>query len=182
MAKTKHPPAPAEGDLTALLQRVDRWLSKHRPHFFKSLAPGATPEELASLQGALGRPLPDELRTWFTWHNGQGEEMAGAFVESWNVLSVAEALDAKKGLDDEPPPGWKTTWLPLLDDGTGDYVCVCLEKSPAPVREVWQGRKRHSIIAPSLTDWARDFVTALEVGAFVEDPERGGFHRQQGAG
>ncbi len=177
MAKTRRPAAPAEDDLTGLLQRIDRWLKKHRAHFYQALAPGATEEELQALPGKF---LPEELRTWLTWHNGQGDEIVGSFVESWNLMSVAQILEAKEMLDAEaaPTPGWKTTWIPLLDDGADDYVCLCPDKGTVPVREVWQGHKRHAVVAASLTEWARDFATALEAGAFVEDPERGGLHRQ----
>jgi cell wall assembly regulator SMI1 len=188
MARSKRPTksqrtgaagASGSNHLAELLARTDKWLKKHRPNYYQALAPGMSADEAQAMEKALGKPLPKELRTWLSWHNGQGDEIVGSFVESFNLMSASQIIDAKKELDGGPPAGWKKSWLPFLDDDAGDYVCMCPDKGSAPVREVWQGQDECPVVAASLTAWVEDFVTALEAGKFVEDEERGGFHRQE---
>ena len=88
------PPSPDE--LPELLARVDHWLAKHRPRFAKALRPGATPDEITALQSDLGHALPDELRVWLAWHNGQDPDVFGAFESNWSLLSTKQIADVKK--------------------------------------------------------------------------------------
>lgn len=168
------PPEPAAADkMTVLLARLDQWLNAHRERFQQALLPGATTAELDALAAELGKPLPDELRALLMWHNGQNPDVPGAFEQSWILMSTEEIADAKKELDDHPHEGWQKNWLPFLDDDNGDYRCLDLRSPGCPVLECWRGRADHPVIAPSLTAWLESFVTALERGAYAEDPERG---------
>jgi cell wall assembly regulator SMI1 len=177
MAKRKSEPVTGQSPILAdLLARIDRWLSKHRKRYYKALLPGASPAECEALAKALGRPLPDELHTWLTWHDGQSEEEPGAFVESWRLMSSAEIALTWQG-DDSPELARDKSNVPFLHDEQGDYVCLTLAETAVPVREVWRGQEDSSVVAASLTAWVTDFVTALEAGAYKEDRERGGFHR-----
>lgn len=169
--------APAGQGVAALLQRIDRWMAKHRSHVHRSLLPGATAAELDALQSALGGKLPDELRTWLSWHNGQAPDGLGAFVDSWYLMSAKEIAQAKKELDAEGHPGWQRSWVPFLDDDESDYLCLDAGKPGCPVLECWSGQPDHPTVAPSLQAWAEQFVTGLEQGAYHEDPERGTFQR-----
>jgi cell wall assembly regulator SMI1 len=171
------PQSKAADSLPDLLGRIDRWIEQHRPRFRPALMPGATPEACRNLEQALGRPLPENLRTWLTWHNGQSPDVVGAFVESWNLMCTEEIPRAKSELDAEARPGWQKAWIPFLDDDQDDYVCL---DPSGTVHEVWRGREQHPAVAPSLTAWAADLVTELEAGIFVEDPERGEFRRGGG--
>src|SRR5262249_42928327 len=53
----------SSNDLPALLGRIDRWLAQHRPRFAKALLPGASQEQLETLQRDAGVPVPKELQT-----------------------------------------------------------------------------------------------------------------------
>src|SRR5262249_52769273 len=79
-------PAPAQPDLPALLGRLDAWLRQHRPRYYEGLRPGASADDLAALEQALGAPLAPELRTWLGWHDGQGEGMIGTFRDNFLLL------------------------------------------------------------------------------------------------
>jgi cell wall assembly regulator SMI1 len=170
-------PAPAGQGLTALLGRIDRWLAKHRPHVYRALLPGASPADLDALQAVLGGKLPDELRAWLSWHNGQDADGVGAFVDSWYLMSARQIAEAKKELDAEGHPGWQRAWVPFLDDDESDYLCLDAGQAGCPVRECWSGQPDHPTVAPSLQAWVEQFVTGLEQNAYHEDPERGTFLR-----
>src|SRR5260370_41287167 len=90
---------PSPDTLPDLLARIDEWLAKHRPRFVKALRPGAPPAECAALQGDLGHAVPEELRVWLAWHNGQDPNVLGAFESNWSLMSTRQIADVKKELD-----------------------------------------------------------------------------------
>jgi cell wall assembly regulator SMI1 len=167
------------GKMDKLLERLEKWLAKHRRHFLEGLRPGASAAELDQLQSAIGRPLPDSLRTLLAWHNGQGDDFPGRFEQDWNLMSTDRIAEVKRELDAEREGGWQPDWIPFLDDDAGDHLCLDAGRPGAPVREFWQGRSDHAILAPSLEAWLEDFLKAAEAGAYHEDPERGSFLRSQ---
>jgi cell wall assembly regulator SMI1 len=172
---------PSPDTLPDLLARVDQWLAKHRPRFAKALLPGATPAECTALQSALGHVLPEELRLWLGWHNGQSPDIVGAFESSWSLLSTRQIAEVKKELDAEASANWHAAWIPFLDDDAGNYVCIDARQPGSPVRECWLSTSKHALIAPSLTAWVADVLAAMERGEYVEDPERGTFYRTRSA-
>ena len=114
------------------LARLDHWLSAHRARFHHGLLPGASAADLDALAATLGKPLPEELRTWLSWHNGQNADVPGAFEQSFNLMSAQEIADAKKELDAQPHEGWQANWMPFLDSDNGDYLCLDLWRPAVP--------------------------------------------------
>jgi cell wall assembly regulator SMI1 len=159
--------------MMVLLARLDQWLNTERERFQQALRPGATTAECDALAADLGRPLPEELRALLMWHNGQNPDVPGAFEQNWILMSTDEIAEAKKELDDHPHEGWHSHFLPFLGDDNGDYLCLDASSPGCPVLECWRGRAGHPVVAPSLSAWLEAFVTALERGAYAEDPERG---------
>jgi cell wall assembly regulator SMI1 len=158
---------------TALLDRVERWLKQHRRRYHKGLRPGATTEELAELESALGGPVPGRLADWLRWHNGQDEELIGAFVDSFNLMSTTDIAEALRQWHGKPG------WVPFLDDYQGDYVAVDTTGRPLPVHEVWRGQEDSAPVAASLEAWLTGLLHDFEAGLYHEDPERGDFIRIQ---
>jgi cell wall assembly regulator SMI1 len=172
------PVASSDHRLMETLTRLDKWMTGHRARFHSALRPGASAAECDTLAAALDKPVPEELRTWLGWHNGQNADVPGAFEQNWNLMSAQEIADAKKELDAQPHEGWQSSWVPFLDDDKGNYLCLDLGSPGLPVRECWLGRSDHPVAAPSLSAWLADFVAALERGDYHEDPERGAFLRR----
>ncbi len=177
------PTPPAHGhaggaSLTALLPRLDHWMQAHRARYRHGLLPGASAADLDSLQSALGRPVPEDLRTWLGWHNGQSPEVFGGLEEDWHPMSTAEIAEAKKELDAEAHDGWHKEWIPFLDDDNGNFLILDPTQPGTPVRACWRGKAEHAVVAPSLAAWVERFVSGLEQGAYHEDAERGGLHRR----
>jgi cell wall assembly regulator SMI1 len=172
-------PAHSENSVPALLARVERWLAVHRERFHRGLLPGASASDIASLKESLGGTVPAELAELLHWHGGQSADVPGALEQSWLLMSPAEIVSAKKELDAQPPAGWRSGWIPFLEDDGGSYLILDTTQPGHPVRAVWKGNPEHESVAASLTAWLQDFVTALEAGRYHEDPERGTLHRAQ---
>lgn len=182
-AKPSEPPpsAPAEtSGVTGLLKRLERWLSQHRRRYLEGLLPPASPAELEAVQTALGRPIPDDLRALLSWHNGQSEDLIGHFQEDWDLMSTKQIVSLKRELDagEDVPAGWQPVWIAFLEDNSRDFVCLDSGAAGAPVREVWQGKTEHAVVAPSLAAWLAAFVQDVESGKYHEEPERGSFLRR----
>src|SRR5262249_55812953 len=112
-------------DMSDLLKRLEKWLARHRRHFLKGLLPGASPADLEELQKAVGVPLPADLKALLAWHNGQSDDCPGGFEQDWILLSSDRIAEVKRDLDGDAAAGdsgWKTAWVPFLDDDSGDYV------------------------------------------------------------
>jgi len=163
--------------LNPLLTRLDIWLKKHRSRFFKNLNPGASAAELAALAKSLGKPLPAEVADLLSWHNGQGDDYVGYFVDHWLLLSTTRIAAAKADLDANGTAyGWNKDWLPLMDDDGGNYLTVDLAHQPAPLLAYWMGETPETL-APSLEKWLTTLVTAVEAGQYSQDSERGTFSK-----
>lgn len=169
---------PARHDLPAILARLDAWLAVHRPHFLAALRPGATSAQLAQLEKKIGLTLPADLRTLLGWHDGQRDEYVIKFEQDMRLMSCDEIAVAKRELDNEAAAArWNKSWIPFLDDDNELYRCVDASAASHAVH-VWGGPMDDEVVppeAPSLAAWLAEFVTAVEKGRYVEDPERGTF-------
>jgi cell wall assembly regulator SMI1 len=166
--------------VAGLVARLERWLAQHRERYLRGLAPGADDARLQRLQAALGRPLPEGLRTLLAWHNGQDDEFSGRFLEGWVLMSADEAESAWKELTSAPEASrvWRPEWVPFMEDDRDNYVFLDTSQSGAPVREFWAKNPEKPTVAPSFEAWLEQFVTAVEANQYAQDPERGWFVRQ----
>ena len=160
-----------------LLARLDAWLAQNREGYHAGLAKGATAKALAALGKTIGRPVPPELETWLTWHDGQGQEIIGAFHEAFQLMSAEQIAAEWKERHASKEPGWYDGWIPLLDDYQGDLVVLDPSSPGCAVREIWRGAKTQPIVALSLAEWLAEFVGDVEAGLYEEDEERGEFQR-----
>lgn len=186
-AESGNVPAPATEESTMLARTLavfEGWLKDNRSRYYRNLNPGATATELAALGQFLDQPVPDDLRTLLSWHNGQGDDFAGALEGSWMLLPVARIIAAKQELDagatSSTPTGWQPEWIPFLDDDSGNYVCMDTSQPDGPVREFWLGNSDHPVVAPSLAAWFAKLLAGIERGEYVEDTERGRFLKRPG--
>jgi cell wall assembly regulator SMI1 len=176
--KADAPPHQGTG-LTVLLGRLDRWLAEHRGGYREGLNHGADDARLHALQNALGVPLPDDLRKFLAWRNGQDEEGTGRFEESWFLMGTDDIEAAWRELTGNAESGWQRAWIPFLEDGRGNFIFGDTRQPGAPVRVYREQDPERPVLAPSLAAWLEQFVTAVEHGEYVEDPERGLFMRRR---
>src|SRR5947209_3402000 len=96
--------------MSDLIERLDGWLAKNRPDYYKELEPGASEEQVAALESQLGVTLPDELRDLLKWRNGQGPKNFDSIYYNFSFMSADEI----KGL--------RSTNNKLLKSGDFDQV------------------------------------------------------------
>jgi cell wall assembly regulator SMI1 len=67
--RTDHesPPAP----VAESWRRIEAWLDEHLPGARATLRPGVSEADLAHFEGAIGHPLPDDVRQSWLIHDGQ---------------------------------------------------------------------------------------------------------------
>lgn len=162
--------------IPTLLGRLDSWLQRHRDRYHEALLPSATAEELNGLAQVLGQPVPMELRQWLTWHNGQHEDLLGAFYGAFNLMSTEQIAASWQERQSRHEASWNPAWIPFLDDYQDNLLVLDPRQPGCAVREVWRGREDHPMVASSLQVWLQQFVNDVEAGCYYEDPERGEFH------
>lgn len=154
----------------ALLSRLDALLQQRRPAYHATLGPPATDAEIAALETEFQLTLPAELRQWFRWRNGQqGFEN---FFENYclqSVQSAAETMRVNRELleaGDFVLNWWRPGWVPLLENGGGDHVCLDLEGTftgrPGQLVQHWHDWEPRTVLFPDLTAWLAAVVQVYE--------------------
>lgn len=162
-------------DLTAdYIARLDRWLSTHRPDYYARLRPGATDADLDEFEQHFGLKLPDSFRACYRWRDGQEDGYFASiqnnfmFMPLSSVRSSKELLDSMIGHDFESPDWWRREWVPFLDNGGGDHLC--LDLTPAVegisplVRRFWHDMPDRSCPHLSFETWIGVLVESMESG------------------
>jgi cell wall assembly regulator SMI1 len=158
-------------DLTATLARLDALLAAVNPDARKSLNAGASAARVAKLSKAVfhGKPVPREVAALFAWHDGQSKPKAIHPDDNRTLLSIDAAIDAWKFLSDPKEDvlqPWSKTWLPIFENGAGDYVCVeTAGKKAGSLVAYWHADADRKTVFPSIAAWASDVARALEQAA-----------------
>ncbi|MDB5346401.1 MAG: hypothetical protein JWP89_4778 [Schlesneria sp.] len=172
-------------------KQIESWLSANTPEAALSLPPGASPAAFAQAEQVLGYALPGEVKEFLAIHDGS----AGIWLHDRGVfMSLSEILSAwdqefdlwGDGNNDEwaTPAGpiqkkwFARMWLPILNQWTGDYVCIDLDPpkggQPGQLFQWNHDGGPISVIESSLTDLLSEFVTELRNGLYVPKPNRVG--------
>lgn len=138
-----------------------------------NLQPGATEEELQLLEETLKVKLPEEVRNFYKMYNGQVWE-AGvlAFVRNlmlspiyeiinnWSFLQEELDLEDDLELDIEEgikPFFWNSKWIPIAENGGGDYLCIDTDPSEegvvGQVLYYWHDWENRSVEAKSFFEF-----------------------------
>ncbi|MFF7632784.1 SMI1/KNR4 family protein [Kitasatospora sp. NPDC008050] len=171
-------------------ERIESTLERLAPAVAAALPAGASEAQLAAAQQQLGVELPAEVLEFYRRHDGLPGVQVGY---SGPVRSLAElvrdALDRADYADDpmdEEEDGeirrdisWSTGWIPIIQQGNGDVVCVDLDP-PVPERRGqiidWTHEgSTADYLAPSWREFLDDFAAELaEDGRYELFPQ--GFH------
>lgn len=151
--------------LLAQLQRLQRpvvdWIN-----------PGITPDQVA----ALG-PLPQDVETWFSLHNGiahhPGQELWDVnVIPGYSPHGLAEAVAHRKVAF--PDPVLWQMWLPLLHDHSdGFYAAVWSDSASAPVVMEYLVGFDTAVAFASISDMLDAAVDCYVQGVFFVNAEGG---------
>ena len=157
-------------DFARLLRRLDELLQRHRPAYYATLNPPATEAGLAAFEAQFQLPLPPELRQWFGWRNGQ--QGFASLCQNDCLHSLDSAADSMRincellADGDFVPNWWRPGWVPFLENGGGDHVCVDLEGTftgqAGQIMEHWHDWEARTVLFPDLTSWLAAVVRGYE--------------------
>jgi cell wall assembly regulator SMI1 len=158
-----------------LIQRADAWLKANRPDYYAILRPGADDAALDAYQARFGLVLPMEFRQLYRWRDGQDTNVLGealvynhTFIPLCDSASSKELLDDMIGADFDDPAWWRRGWVPFTTSFGGDHYCLDLQAEgggkPGRIIDFWHDEPTRNVLAPSLTEWFRELVVAMEGG------------------
>lgn len=160
--------------LSDILTAIDTLLAEKFPDLARSLQPGAKDEPLVTLRETCfeGKALPHDLETFYRWHDGQHGYQALHPYDNRTLLSIQEALEAWRFLNDPKEdilqPMMKT-WLPLFYNGSGDYVVYDLVgANQGKLITYWHDDAIRKVAYSNLEAWATDTLEALYEEATAE--------------
>ncbi|MEN9360154.1 MAG: hypothetical protein RL095_1689 [Verrucomicrobiota bacterium] len=139
------------------IHELENWLGEFRPQFFRDLPEGASENEVAELQSIFSKPIPLSFWDYLRWHNGQ--PLTGpAFMKNKRLMSTKEIIKTWRIFKelDYPQKYWGNQWLPFLEDGNGNYICINLENGE--ILEFWKSDDDRPIIASHFDSWILKIV------------------------
>lgn len=165
-----------------VVARLATWLGERNPKALEGLAPGATDEQLAACEAAVGAKLPEGLRALLRWRNGNGPDCYASIIAGRMLLSTEHIASQQKMMNELAERGdfsskdwWRTTWIPVLDKGSGDVTCIDprggFGGEPNQVIEFWHETPDRQILAPSFDGYLTAYVDVLEAGLWREDED-----------
>jgi cell wall assembly regulator SMI1 len=154
-------------DLGSALKRLDAAVTAGDPAVAKTLAAGASAATLTTLKKTVGA-LPDELSLWFGWHDGQKGSLA--IVPSGNdrLMSAKAVGSAWKRLAEEAALPRNAEWLPILENGAGDYVMY--DRAKGHLVRYYHDETMRPKAASSLAQWALEVADAWSAVKVSEQP------------
>jgi cell wall assembly regulator SMI1 len=137
-------------------------LGPRAPGAFEDLEGPALEEDVAMVEARLGRPLPGELKSLLSLHDGQRAD--GPLP--WELAPLHERLMTWQWLNrcGFPLDWWNPDWFPVLSNGRGDYRVLDLSQPEPPLIEYRHDAPARPWVASSLSSWIRQVHAALQAG------------------
>jgi cell wall assembly regulator SMI1 len=160
-----------------LIERLDKWVKENRPSVYEKLLPGLSSEEISRLEKDLGVALPDQMRAFLEWRNGQTLYDVESFYYNYTLMDAGDIGESNdmlnellEGGDFDRENWWNPKWVPFMANGAGDYYCVDMEGSfggqVGQVLEFNHDYEARDIQFPSFAKWLETTVEAFEAGLF----------------
>lgn len=139
-----------------------------------NLSSGALETDFAEVEKELDLHLPLEMKALYAIHNGQTwVNNVKPFIENLMLMDTKAIIEQWQFLNDEfegdgmeleadakiKPMLWNPKWIPIADNGGGDYVC--LDTDPSDDGTVGQ-------VLYFYHDWGNRSVTANSLFGFLE--------------
>jgi cell wall assembly regulator SMI1 len=160
----------------ALIGRLDGWLAANRPDYYTCLLPGATDAELDAFEARFSLKLPPAFRQFYRWRNGQDGSCSASLWKNFMFAPLEAAAGSKQVCDDligsdfEDPRWWRRGWVPFLDNGGGDHLCMDLAAedggTPGKLLVFYHDWEHRPVKFHSLEAWLADLVESMEGGRY----------------
>lgn len=139
------------------------------------LSSGASEEDLIAVARELNVQLPEEMKAFYSIHNGQARlNGVRPFADNFILLDTNSIIEQWKFLNEEfdgdglvlevdskiKPMLWNSKWIPIADNGGGD--CVCIDTDPTK-------KGLYGQIIDFYHDWGERSVTAKSLSDFLEN-------------
>lgn len=184
--------------------QIETWLSANALGIRKTLRPVAKAGAVEKLQQQLGATLPTDFVESVRLHDGQkpdaehglfpvADDVLGA-MPSCRLLSVKEiarewamlkkVYDGGNFADRKSEPGrgvradwWNPGWVPIADNGGGDYCCIDLAPGKGgvvgQVIVYFNDMTERPKVAKSYGAWLEKLAKGFTSGKYVFDAEDG---------
>jgi cell wall assembly regulator SMI1 len=184
--------------------RIEAWLKENAPPIRKSLRPPGKDGALEKLQRKLGLSLPADFVQSIQIHDGQKTDAdAGLFPyadevlgdtpsfrmfalseigREWAMMKELHDLDEFLGRKSKPGRGirrdwWNPGWVPIADDGGGDYFCLDLAPGKGGTRGqvivFCHDMDERRLMAKSFAAWLEKLAKGFTSGKYVLDEDEG---------
>ncbi len=136
---------------------------------------GLTDPEIEEKMKCLPFQLPEEVARLYKWRNGTRIDTGATyddlnFFPGFYLMALEEAIE--QYLPRQEAVEWKPGWLPLFENGGGDfYQSICLP-GPVPTAEIvgWiHGEPDQDVEYLSLTTMCQTILTAFDQGVIHLD-------------
>jgi cell wall assembly regulator SMI1 len=161
------------------------WVANRAP-VADHLAGPRPAEEVTAILTSVGFDAPEELVSWFTWHDGHtidrgGRYLAESGIGGYQLMTLNECLGElrvwREVAAEEPELNdwkWDHSWFPLMRNGGGDAVVVVTDQgSPCPAGE-FTAVGGYRQVATSLSDLILVWVRRIEQQEWTWHPLPGG--------
>ncbi|MEU6847361.1 SMI1/KNR4 family protein [Streptomyces sp. NPDC046716] len=125
------------------------WLAEYAPPSYAALKPGASDDEIAALEEALGASVPEELKALWRLSAGEdGVDGSGLMLGNWALMPFDAVVEVYRmqirfkeedGEDESARVLWKPSWIPFCSFTPDDTTCgLSLDAETGEVRK-WAG-------------------------------------------
>jgi hypothetical protein len=177
-------------ELRPLLEELDRRLRAFGAPIVEAFRPGLPAGEVKAVFADEGLSAPDDVVTWWGWHDGAAVSDAppvvsgpgvylrseNTLIEDWHVLSLDEATRthrwfradyADAGAADLLPGGW----FPILVTGAKPTMWIDCSGADAPLYVDEHLPEPTEPLFPSLAQFVADVIRAFDQGLIRPHPE-----------
>ncbi|MFF9028703.1 SMI1/KNR4 family protein [Streptomyces iakyrus] len=175
-------------EVASAWERIVGWLRRNAPASAETLRPGASDEEIARLDAALGFDIPDVLEVWLRLNNGSTAKDSEKPIPGGGTALLphrdsvvfpggmrflgckeiahrhAEYLYIARDIGDDEY--WKSPWIPVMEQSDAPYGIILDAQNPSgppPLLRFSEGDYPTSFL-PSLGDFLRPLSDLLETG------------------
>ncbi len=123
-------------------QGLEIWLQENAPKVCENFAPGASADDIKTLEERIGMSLPEEFTAYLMVHNGQMWFGSYEYLnteriyKAWSLMNELknEQVFSKPHHQIDPVSEgiikntwWDWHWIPFGEDGCGNMLCIDLD-------------------------------------------------------